>query len=74
MRAVRTLLQLDGPGMISSPEQRPTCPDCGSEIDPKTCWCGDWVKDHVGMSHNHGAVPLGCTCHMQREHIWELYD
>jgi len=41
---------------------RPRCPDCGNEIDPDWCHCGDAVKDHRGMSHNHSPVPMGCGC------------
>lgn len=41
---------------------RPRCGGCHNEIDPDCCHCGDAVQDHRGMSHNHGAVPMGCTC------------
>lgn len=39
-----------------------SCPDCGNEIDPEWCHCGDAIKDHRGMSHNHSPVPMGCSC------------
>lgn len=38
------------------------CDDCRNEIDPEWCHCGDAIKDHRGMSHNHSPVPMGCTC------------
>jgi hypothetical protein len=38
------------------------CPDCGAEIDPETCWCGDPMKDHTESS-GHAPVPMGCVCH-----------
>ncbi len=46
--------------MTSTP--RPRCLDCGNEIDPDWCYCGDAIEDHRGMSHNHSAVPMGCDC------------
>lgn len=41
---------------------RPRCADCHNEIDPQTCWCGDDMSDHRGMSHNHSFVAMGCKC------------
>jgi hypothetical protein len=38
------------------------CKQCGSEIDPDCCWCGDLIEGH-GWSDNHFPVPLGCTCY-----------
>lgn len=43
-------------------ESRPRCPECGNETDPDCCHCGDAIKDHRGMSHNHSPVPMGCSC------------
>jgi hypothetical protein len=37
------------------------CKECGSEIDPDCCWCGNLIEGH-GWSDNHFPVPLGCTC------------
>jgi hypothetical protein len=39
----------------------PICPRCKNEIDPETCWCGDWIKDH-GTFCGHSPVPMGCHC------------
>lgn len=36
------------------------CPNCKEEIDPDTCWCGDYIKNHY--YENHAAIPMGCTC------------
>lgn len=44
---------------------RPRCKDCGNEMDPDWCWCGDAMADHKGMSHNHSPVPMGCSCGMR---------
>jgi hypothetical protein len=38
------------------------CKQCGSEIDPDCCWCGDLIVGH-GWNDNHFPVPLGCTCY-----------
>jgi hypothetical protein len=43
-------------------QPRPKCSDCKNEIDPDVCHCGDAVKDHTGVSHNHSPVPMGCQC------------
>lgn len=39
----------------------PRCSECGNEIDPETCWCGDDVAAHH-MESGHSPVPMGCTC------------
>ncbi len=35
------------------------CPDCGWEIDPDTCFCGDPKHSH---DPSHTFVPMGCVC------------
>lgn len=38
-----------------------TCPECGKEIDPETCWCGIEIDKHT-MGDGHSPVPMGCEC------------
>jgi hypothetical protein len=50
----------EGPEMEPR-EPSATCPRCGCEVDPTTCYCGDSID---GRAHdNHYAVPQGCRCH-----------
>ena len=42
-------------------EEEPTCPECGREIDPEICWCGDAIDSH-NMWSGHSPVPVGCVC------------
>jgi hypothetical protein len=44
---------------------RPYCEGCNHEYDPDMCWCGDDIKDHRGLSHNHTPVPMGCVCNYE---------
>lgn len=38
-----------------------TCPDCGNEIDPDCCGCGELREGHSNYS-GHPFVPMGCDC------------
>jgi len=44
------------------PEARPVCPDCGREIDPEVCWCGETKAGHDPFWFGHSFVPMGCDC------------
>ena len=46
--------------------ERPRCPDCGNEIDPDCCGCGDSREDHNSMWSGHSFVPMGCDCMRER--------
>lgn len=48
---------------VTQQRARPRCADCGSEIDPDWCHCGDAMEEHAGMNHNHSPVPMGCNCY-----------
>lgn len=37
------------------------CPNCGNEIDPDVCYCGNTRESHNGWE-GHAFVPLGCDC------------
>lgn len=40
--------------------ERSRCPECGEEIDPETCHCGEPMDEN---SHDgHDPVPIGCVC------------
>lgn len=41
---------------------RATCPNCGWEIDPTTCHCGERIRGENDYHDNHSPVPMGCTC------------
>jgi predicted amidophosphoribosyltransferase len=38
------------------------CKDCGNEIDPDCCHCGDDLKSHGNIHNNHSFVAMGCKC------------
>lgn len=42
----------------------PHCIQCGCEIDPSVCWCGDAARPYQGHAHaeDHPFVPYGCVC------------
>jgi len=42
------------------PDRTVICGDCGFDIDPNCCWCGESKDDHTS---EHSFVPMGCTCH-----------
>ena len=37
------------------------CPECGWEVDPEMCWCGDSIRHNPYWSE-YMPVPHGCTC------------
>lgn len=48
--------------MINEQHEIVRCPECGNEIDPDVCWCGDLVKSHNPYWCGHNPVPMGCDC------------
>jgi len=42
-------------------EKHERCGGCGNEIDPTTCCCGEFEKDHRFIME-HPFVPMGCDC------------
>ena len=44
--------------MVAAPTM---CPDCGQEIDPETCYCGDPIGGRA-YHDGHSPVPMGCAC------------
>jgi hypothetical protein len=43
-------------------DEQTFCKQCGSEIDPDCCWCGNLIEGHH-WSDGHFPVPWGCTCY-----------
>ena len=41
--------------------EKPKCPNCAEEIDPRVCWCGAPAENH-SSADNHGFIPSGCNC------------
>lgn len=47
-----------------------TCPGCGSDIDPETCWCGIAIADHDHdpLMTQCPCIPMGCACYRSAAH------
>ena len=45
--------------------EREICDCCNKEIDKEVCWCGQPVDEH-GYYDNHGFIPMGCECYMEK--------
>lgn len=51
----------DSEPLLSDDDGSERCPVCRNFIDPKMCWCGDYIAKH-SFGDGHVPVEMGCAC------------